>query len=764
MAASPLTPRENAVLAAVERRLNNPEIAAELFISVRTVESHIASLRRKLDAGTRADLMSAARSRHETSVRVPANPLRGRNQDLATVERMLSRRRWVTLVGIGGVGKTRLALEYARAATDRVRLVVELEHAQPTEVLARITRNLGLETPPGADLADKVGVALSAHDYLLVLDNADRVGPAVAEIVSRLLRVAPGLRVLATSRTPLGDPDECVHTLLPLDAASPDSAAGALLADRLAAADLVLAEDDREILHRIADRLDGLPLALELAASVARHLPLETLAARLDADLSTLDRASPDGRHRTLETAFEWTWDLLTTEEQEVLRRLAALPRTFDLDLAVAVAGSTASGAVLRLLDHSLVVRVGSAPVRFRLLAVMREFVHARTDAGLIREVLRAHAEFVAEVAARFVAHARTDASPDAARMSLILCPEVNAALRWALAAEHPAALDLATSLSVGVEQYGADVDSITALAWAATDEAVLRGAGAEDLLVLGNALAFIDVDRVAALADRALDLVARGDSARAAHQLAGLAAAYRDDRAAAIPHLALAEELAAENGEDWELGAIHQARGIALRGGSAPDAPAALEAFAAAMRAYARADDQTHVNNVRYMMASVAVETDPERAREWAAECRAYAEATFNEHEAAHARLVQATLGLDAAGDLGDLVEIFRHLGDLRCLNRALVLHADGQDEDHAQKQLLAEALTIAEAAGDHGRQAVTLGALVRAHHRAGDTVAAVGTLDRLESLAGADAADAVCPEDLRSAFRVERSPAVRA
>ncbi|MHA7861972.1 helix-turn-helix domain-containing protein [Tessaracoccus sp. Y36] len=295
------TPRESAVLAAVERRLSNPEIAAELFISVRTVESHIASLKRKLGAGSRSDLMAAAG-------RAEAAPMR-----------------------LSG------------------------SHPSPGEV---------------------------------------------------------------------------------------------------------------ELAAEVCARLDGLPLAIELAAAVARHL---SLASRLERDFATLDREVPEGRHRTLETAFEWTWDLLTDEEREVLCRLGALPRTFDVDLAAAVTHPGAEGVVLRLLDHSLIVPAGGHPRRFRLLAVTREFVRSRTEPEVIHEVLRQHAEFLDESVLVFVATARTDSSLEAMHRSETLCPEVNAALRWALAARHPAAVSLANSLSIGVEQFGSDADSIRTLAMAAS-------------------------------------------------------------------------------------------------------------------------------------------------------------------------------------------------------------------------------------------------------------------------------------------------------
>ncbi|MBD8024808.1 ATP-binding protein [Microbacterium gallinarum] len=763
MLGPPLTPRESAVLAAVERRLTNPEIASELFISVRTVESHIASLRRKLGAESRADLVSAARELRDASVRVPANPFRGRGRDVAELEAAVRAGDLLTLVGPGGVGKTRLALEFAKAQDARTPVIVEFEHATPGDVVNRISRVLGLEASPHEDLLASVGIALAAQPYLLVLDNADHVGPATRSMIARLRPLAPGLKVLVTSQTPLGGDDEHVHLVPPLTADGVDAPASALLRDRLSAHGHAPAAQDDPFVDHIATRLDGLPLALELAASAARHLPLAELSARLDRDFAMLDRATPEGRHRSLETAFEWTWHLLDDEERDVLQRLAALPRTFDIDLAVAVSHEGAERIVLRLLDRSLLVPAFGDGGRWRLLAVMREFVLARTDPDVVRDVLRRHAEMVTIVSEGFIARARTDASKEAMGLSVMLCPEVNAALRWSLAERDPVAVRLSALLAVGVEQYGSDADSVEALSLGAHDDWLLERATPSQLLVLGNALAFFDIEVVSRLAERALAAADPADphELRAAHQLAGLAAAYGSDPAAALPHLDTAERLAIEHDDPWDAAAARQFRGVALRSiavqeGRRSDVADAVEAFEGAMRAYARAGDETHVNNVRFMMALTAAESgyDSERAARWAAECVAYSESTDNEHELAHGRLVQATLGLDESGELGELLVSFRHLGDLRCVHRVLMLRANRAADPRSRVAALREASAIATAAGDRARQIATVEGLVRAHRDAGDDGAVLAALDTLADLAGRSAAVAACPPGQLGAF----------
>ena len=767
-----LTPRESAVLAAVERRLSNPEIAAELYISVRTVESHIASLKRKLGADSRAELIAAAGERraHAASVRLPHTAFVGRDDELAALARLLDEHRWVTIVGPGGVGKTRLALEFA--SRHDLPVVVELEHAEPGDVVARIARALDLEAGPGSDPATSLALALASHPYLLVLDNVDRVGGAVGEVVARARSGAPGLRVLTTSRTPIGDPAETVFPLAPLSTDGPDAAAVAMFLDRLgtagraAAAPMSLSAApasaaDRALAAQVCERLDGLPLALELAAAVARHLSLEELAERLDRDFATLDRAAPEGRHRTLETAFEWTWDLLDDDEREVLCRLAALPRTFDVDLAVAVTHPGAEGTLVRLLDHSMVVPTGGRPRRFRLLAVMREFVRARTDPATIRDVLELHAEFMAGVVAPFAARARTDDSAEAMHTSETLCPELNAAVRWALAAGHPSALSLASYLAIGVEQYGSDVDSVRTLAQAARDERVLAEASAQQLLDLGVALAFLDLDVVDDLAIRAITIADDRPSQLAAHHLAGLAGAYHDRLSDALVHLGLAERIAMDLDDRWQLAAVRQMRGVAFRHADPPDSRRALADFERAMRGYLRAGDAMHANNARFMMAYAAADDGLERKRAtvWADECADYARSTDNVHELAHARLVQGMLRSDDHGraddldELDDLVATFRGLGDLRCVTRSLVLRSR-REPPPARVPLLEQALAVADAAGDRTNQVTVLTRLVDAHWARGDRMATLGALERLADLAGADAARAACPPELVDDF----------
>lgn len=747
-----LTPRERAVLAAIERRLTNPEIAGEQFVSIRTVESHIASLRRKLAAETRAELMAAAGRLRSASVRVPHNPLRGRAGELLALADLLEAGRWATVTGPGGVGKTRLALEFAARST-ATPLVVELEHAGPDDVVARISRVLDLESAPDGDPLLALATALAAHPFLLVLDNIDRVGPSVRDTVARLLARAPSLHVLTTSRTPVGDDGEAVVVLGPLEADGPDSAAVALLADRIAAHRSPLTPAERADAAHIAARLDGVPLALELAASVARHLPLHELSARLDASLTPLDRAAPAGKHRTLETAFDWTWDLLADDEQDVLRRVAALPRTFDIDLAVAVTHPGAEGTIVRLLDHSMLVALGGSPQRFRLLAVVREFVHARTDATLIGDVQRLHAEYFDALVIPFAAIARRDDSPAAMHMSELLCPEVNAALRWAVAAHHPAALRLATSLSVGVEQYGSDIDSVNSLAIAARDAGVRETASPDQLLAIGLALTNLDVTLVAELAGVALARADDDASLLAGHHLAGIAAAYGSAPAEALVHFDEAERLALALGDVWQSASVSQMRGIALRSAS-PDVGPALASLEISMRRYAHAGDRHHIHNSQYMMALMAAEAGVRReeAAGWAAACADYAIETGNRHELAHAHLAQAMLGA-FDDDVSELADEFRRFGDMRCLFRSLVLRARGAAPLEA-RALLEEAEAVATLAGDRARQVDALRQLARANWDLGDRAATLGTLDRLSMTADLAAARAACPDDLRAEF----------
>lgn len=760
MLGPPLTPRERAVLGAVERRLNNSEIASEMFISVRTVESHIASLRRKLGADTRNALIAAAQHEREAALDAPHDPLRGRGRDLATLLPVIESGADVTITGTGGVGKTRLALGCARLQEHRTPIVVVLDQASPEEVVARVARSLDVGSVPHSDITAAIAVALSAHPHLLVLDNADHVGPATADLIAALRARSSKVTVLTTSRTPLGVHGEIVHALQPLGTDGPDAPATALLLDRIGPQQLT--DADLAAAARIAARLDGLPLALELAASASRHLPLSVLAARLEGGFASLDRAAPEGRHRSLETAFEWTWDLLSDEEKDVLSRLAALPRTFDMDLAVAVTHPGAEGTVMRLLDRSLIA-ASSFPGRWRLLAVLREFVLARTDPALVGDVLDAHAGFVDAVAASFVRTARTDASLEAMTTSHLLCPEANAALRWSVRRRLPVATRLASNLAVGVEQYGSDVASIESLAIAARDEDLLASASAQQLAVLGNALAVFDLERVDALARLALaraDAAAEPQELRAAHQLAGLAAAYGPDPAGAFEHLDIAESLALAEGEAWETALARQFRGVALRAIASTDGTvgldAALSAWESSMRAYGRAGDLTHVNNVRFMMALTAAETgyDPERAALWAAQCVAYGESTANEHELAHAHLVQATLGQVDDEELDDLLAVFRRLGDLRCVGRTLQLAAARAEDLADRAELLRAALSIAEAAGDTGRRATTLEQLAVTLHAAGDDPAALMAMDALAQLVGRAVAEEACPPALSSSF----------
>ncbi len=745
-----LTRRESATLDAVARRLTNGEIAEDFHVSVRTVESHIAALRRKLGADSRGALIAAAQQLRTTTVNVPTNSFVGRDDDVAAVRASLDRERWVTIVGPAGAGKTRLALEVA-ASGNRSPVVVELEHKTGREVVSAIAKAIGMNGDNSSDLLTKSAIAMSAQPHLLVLDNCDRVLDEVADAVTRLLAAAGSLATLATSRSPVAAPGEAIHTLLPLSVED-RSAAYDLFVDRARAAVPAFAPDDRDSgsVERVCRRLDGLPLAIELAAARLRHLSLDELEARLDVGFGALDRARPANRHRTLETAFDWTWDLLDDEERTVLASLAALPRSFDLELAEAITSPGAGGVVLRLVDRSLVTPVGGSPAKFRLLDALREFVLARANPETIETVRRTHAERYATMAARLATVARTDDSRENAERAAANCTDVNAAAHWALRHDPALAVSIGSSLGVGAEQYNPDVDSLGTIALVASDSHVRDLATTAELLRMGLAMAYWDLKLMSELADLALTKVSDPVSELESRELAGYADAYQHRPEPALNHLREAERLAIELDRHWDLALVRQGVGIALRD---TDPDAAISAFELAMDAYAVAGDAMHVNNARYMMAAAAAAAGRrvEEAAVWAQQCAAYARECGNHHELAHAMLTSASLSPVDDGVLEETIEEFRTAGDLRCLTRALMLLASRRPLAE-RAVLFGQARDVALRAQDLASQAAAVDGLVTALWESGARRLAVVELGALTQLVGEEQAMQSCSESMLS------------
>ncbi|WP_433364448.1 BTAD domain-containing putative transcriptional regulator [Actinoplanes sp. CA-142083] len=345
-----------------------------------------------------------------TNLPAPVGEMFGREHALAELATLIREHRLISLTGVGGVGKTRLAVEVARRARGGFRdgaWLVELAAvdgpaaAEPATGLGErlelvadaVATALDIRGAPGAKpaAADRLAAALRSRDLLLVLDNCEHVVEAAAALAGRLLAAAPGLRIVATSREPLGIPAEVVWPVPPLDVPAEGddpAAAGAvqLFLARAAAAHrgFELRPGNAALVADLCRRLDGIPLALELAATRLRGLALERLVAGLDDRFRLLaagNRAAP-ARQQTLSATIDWSWRLLTAPERIVLRRLAVNPGGSTLETACALCAASDVPAedvpevLARLVDRSLVVRVerDGDPARYRLLESIAAF------------------------------------------------------------------------------------------------------------------------------------------------------------------------------------------------------------------------------------------------------------------------------------------------------------------------------------------------------------------------------------------------------
>lgn len=347
----------------------------------------------------------------------------GREAELADVERLLGEARLVTLTGVGGVGKTRLALEAtARAIPDCADGVFFVDFSgltEPALVAAQVATVLGLGEQTDTSLGEGLAAHLREADLLLVLDNCEHLRDPCGELAQALLAGCPKVRALATSREPLGVPGEIDYSLPPL--ALPRAEADV---DELRSSDAVrlflararearprLAHDDRVLATagRICRDLDGLPLAIELAAARAKSLSLEEIATRLADRFRFLVswRRLTAARHRTLREAMDWSYGLLPEEERTLLARLSVFAAGFTLSAVAAVCldgdDRRAVELVGRLVDASLVTadeRDGA--MRYRLLETVRHYAAERLSAsGKGEEVRRRHAAWCLELAER---------------------------------------------------------------------------------------------------------------------------------------------------------------------------------------------------------------------------------------------------------------------------------------------------------------------------------------------------------------------------
>lgn len=384
-----ISEREAEVLAALGARLSNAQIANRLHISVRTVESHVSSLLRKYGVTDRWALAELARSDAGEPGRIADLPASGttfvgRGAERAAVRAAIQEARLVTLLGPGGVGKTRLA---AVVAGDAVALFpsggafVDLVPVRDGFVARAVATALGVTEGSHQPLAEAVAARLGARRSLLVLDNCEHVIDEAAEFAERILAACPVTRVLVTSRERLGVPGERSVPIAPLPLGSD---AERLFRDRALAADPQFVAEPA-VIAELCARLDGLPLAIELAAARGASLGATGLLAALEDALRLLSGArGGDERHRSLCAVLSWSYDLLGEEEQTLFRRLGAFVGAFDIDAAAAVGGDRAGVADLlgRLADKSLVVHLRGRVSRWRLLGTVRAFALAQLSAA----------------------------------------------------------------------------------------------------------------------------------------------------------------------------------------------------------------------------------------------------------------------------------------------------------------------------------------------------------------------------------------------
>jgi predicted ATPase len=410
------------------------------------------------------------------NLRPPTRSFIGREREVAELDTVLKAHRLVTLTGVGGVGKTRLALEVAtRVAANFPDGVFVIELAavgDPAAVPDAVAAVVGVTQQPGLSVADSVAAALEGRSRLLVFDNCEHVIDAAADMVEAILSQSSTIKVVATSREGLRVEDEQLWAVLSLDTEDGlDSSAASLFFDRANTVARGVSLTPQSAVVEICQRLDGIPLAIELAASRLMSMSVTEIRDRLDDRFRLLigSRRSLD-RHQTLRHAVQWSYDLVGDAEKSLLNRCSVFAGGFDLAGAQAVAASDDEFAVLDLLDALvrkplLVANRSTGQTRFSMLETIRQFAEEQLVASSAGDDARStHARYFGERETAVMALWNGPQQRGAYEWFNVELANLRAAFRWAA---HNGDLDAAAAIAVYASFLGAWLEQFEPVGWA---------------------------------------------------------------------------------------------------------------------------------------------------------------------------------------------------------------------------------------------------------------------------------------------------------
>ena len=581
------------------------------------------------------------------NLRLELTDLIGRIDDTAAALTRLTEARVLTLTGVGGVGKTRLALRVAADAQPRYRdgaWLCELAGVQDAAVVPDVVATtLGVQQRQGLTVTDRLIEYLRPRRLLLLLDNCEHVLDAAAALTDALARGCPDLTVLATSREPLGTDGEQVLPVQPLPVPLPPAsicgdvptvaavASVALFCRRAASVfpAFALTGDNVAAVAEICRRLDGLPLAIELAATRIPSLSPQEIAERLERRLQFLrsGRRIREERHRTLASVVDWSYRLLTPAEQATFERCSVFMGTFTLDAAVSVIGGRerevaefeaaefeVTDRVAGLVDKSmLVAHAGTAPTRFTMLETLRAYGRQRlTERGEDAAACLAHACYhleLAEAAATGLRGPEEAAWADALDAAF---DDLRSTHQWALVHQP----SLAMRLSAALYCYGETGASSEVHSWAAcaADTAPQDPLLPIVLATAAGARYSGDLTGAAAYAQRALDAVAQDNPVRR-YPLCALAdVALFDGRLTQAGRLYTAAADLAETAGDAYLAAFATV-GSALSHAYQGDTRTAVELADRAKRFATKSANATTLAWADYALGEALLDEEPDRA-----------------------------------------------------------------------------------------------------------------------------------------------------